>query len=165
MKKTPMTITGAEKLKVELHRLKTSERPRIIQAIAEARAHGDLSENAEYHAAKEQQGFVEGRIAELDMKLATAQVIDPKTVNAGGRVVFGATLRGAPRAKRGDATVANVAGCRQFGVPVIFDLSEAAGMSRAQGPRAKRGDATVANAARRRQRAFRCDDALLEADA
>jgi len=92
MKKTPMTITGAEKLKTELHRLKTRERPRIIQAIAEARAHGDLSENAEYHAAKEQQGFVEGRIAELGMKLATAQVIDPKTVNAGGRVVFGATL-------------------------------------------------------------------------
>jgi transcription elongation factor GreA len=92
MKKTPMTITGAEKLKIELHRLKTMERPRIIQAIAEARAHGDLSENAEYHAAKEQQGFVEGRIAELDLKLATAQVIDPKTVNADGRVVFGATL-------------------------------------------------------------------------
>ena len=93
MKKTPMTVVGAEKLKAELHRLKTVERPRIIQAIAEARSHGDLSENAEYHAAKEQQGFVEGRIAELDMKLATAQVIDPKTVNADGRVVFGATLR------------------------------------------------------------------------
>ena len=92
MKKTPMTVTGAEKLKTELHRLKTVERPRIIQAIAEARSHGDLSENAEYHAAKEQQGFVEGRIAELDIKLATAQVIDPKTVNANGRVVFGATL-------------------------------------------------------------------------
>lgn len=88
-----MTVVGVEKLKAELHRLKTVERPRIIQAIAEARAHGDLSENAEYHAAKEQQGFVEGRIAELDMKLATAQVIDPKTVNADGRVVFGATLR------------------------------------------------------------------------
>ncbi|OGI48334.1 MAG: transcription elongation factor GreA [Candidatus Muproteobacteria bacterium RIFCSPHIGHO2_12_FULL_60_33] len=92
MRKTPMTVTGAEKLKVELHRLKTVERPRIIQAIAEARSHGDLSENAEYHAAKEQQGFVEGRIAELDIKLATAQIIDPKTVNANGRVVFGATL-------------------------------------------------------------------------
>ncbi|MBI5782194.1 MAG: transcription elongation factor GreA, partial [Gammaproteobacteria bacterium] len=92
MKKTPMTVTGAEKLKTELHRLKTVERPRIIQAIAEARSHGDLSENAEYHAAKEQQGFVEGRIAELDIKLATAQIIDPKTVNANGRVVFGATL-------------------------------------------------------------------------
>ncbi|MCR4347395.1 MAG: transcription elongation factor GreA [Sulfuricaulis sp.] len=92
MKKTPMTVTGAEKLKVELHRLKTVERPRIIRAIAEARSHGDLSENAEYHAAKEQQGFVEGRIADLDLKLATAQVIDPLTVNANGRVVFGATL-------------------------------------------------------------------------
>jgi transcription elongation factor GreA len=93
MKKTPMTVVGVEKLKAELHRLKTVERPRIIQAIAEARSHGDLSENAEYHAAKEQQGFVEGRIAELDMKLATAQIIDPTTVNADGRVVFGATLR------------------------------------------------------------------------
>lgn len=93
MKKTPMTVVGAEKLKAELHRLKTMERPRIIQAIAEARSHGDLSENAEYHAAKEQQGFVEGRIAELEMKLATAQIIDPRTVNADGRVVFGATLR------------------------------------------------------------------------
>lgn len=93
MKKTPMTIAGAEQLKVELHRLKTVERPRIIQAIAEARSHGDLSENAEYHAAKEQQGFVEGRIAELDVKLSTAQIIDPKTVNANGRVVFGATLK------------------------------------------------------------------------
>jgi transcription elongation factor GreA len=92
MKKTPMTVVGAEKLKLELQRLKTVERPRIIQAIAEARSHGDLSENAEYHAAKEQQGFVEGRIAELDIKLATAQIIDPKTVNADGRVVFGATL-------------------------------------------------------------------------
>ncbi len=93
MKKTPMTIAGAEQLKVELQRLKTVERPRIIQAIAEARSHGDLSENAEYHAAKEQQGFVEGRIAELDAKLSTAQLIDPKTVNANGRVVFGATLK------------------------------------------------------------------------
>ncbi len=87
-----MTVTGAEKLKAELHRLKTVERPRIIQAIAEARSHGDLSENAEYHAAKEQQGFVEGRIADLDIKLATAQIIDPRTVSANGRVVFGATL-------------------------------------------------------------------------
>ena len=92
MKKTPMTVAGAEQLKVELQRLKTVERPRIIQAIAEARSHGDLSENAEYHAAKEQQGFVEGRIADLDMKLSTAQIIDPTTVNANGRVVFGATL-------------------------------------------------------------------------
>lgn len=92
MKKTPMTVDGAEQLRVELHRLKTVERPRIVQAIADARSHGDLSENAEYHAAKEQQGFVEGRIAELESKIASAQIIDPKTVNANGKVVFGATL-------------------------------------------------------------------------
>jgi transcription elongation factor GreA len=92
VKKTPITVMGAEKLKIELHRLKTVERPRVIQAIAEARAHGDLSENAEYHAAKEQQSFIEGRINELDNKIATAQIIDPRTVNAEGRIVFGATL-------------------------------------------------------------------------
>jgi transcription elongation factor GreA len=92
MKKMPITVAGAEKLKAEIQRLKTVERPRIIHAIADARAHGDLSENAEYHAAKEQQGFVEGRIAELEHRLAAAQVIDPCTVNAHGRVVFGATL-------------------------------------------------------------------------
>lgn len=92
MKKAPITEAGAVKLKSELHRLKTVERPRIIRAIAEARAHGDLSENAEYHAAKEQQSFMEGRIADLEMKLSYAQVIDPKTVNANGRVVFGATV-------------------------------------------------------------------------
>ena len=90
--KVPMTVTGAEKLNTELNRLKTVERPRIIQAIAEARSHGDLSENAEYHAAKEQQSFVEGRIKELEHQLANAQVIDPKTVKANGKVVFGATL-------------------------------------------------------------------------
>jgi transcription elongation factor GreA len=90
--KVPMTVIGSEKLKTELHRLKTVERPRIIQAIAEARAHGDLSENAEYHAAKEQQGFIEGRIRELEHKLSAAQVIDPQTINANGKVVFGATL-------------------------------------------------------------------------
>ena len=92
MSKVPLTVVGAEKLKAELQRLKTVERPRIIQAIAEARAHGDLSENAEYHAAKEQQSFIEGRIAEIEAKLSNAQVIDPKTVNAEGRVVFGATV-------------------------------------------------------------------------
>jgi len=92
MKKTPMTVEGAEKLRHELHRLKTVERPRIIQAIAEARAHGDLSENAEYHAAKEQQSFAEGRIAELELKIGNAQIIDPRTVNANGKIVFGATL-------------------------------------------------------------------------
>jgi transcription elongation factor GreA len=92
MNKVPLTVIGAEKLKAELHRLKTVERPRIIQAIAEARALGDLSENAEYHAAKEQQSFTEGRIAEIEGKLSSAQIIDPKTVNAEGRVVFGATV-------------------------------------------------------------------------
>ena len=93
MNKVPLTVVGAEKLKEELHRLKTVDRPRVIQAIAEARAHGDLSENAEYHAAKEQQSFIEGRIAEVDSKLSNAQIIDPNTVNAEGRVVFGATVQ------------------------------------------------------------------------
>ena len=92
MKKAPITVEGAEKLKAELQKLKSVDRPRIIQAIAEARSHGDLSENAEYHAAKEQQGFIEGRIVELESKMSTAQIIDPKTVNADGKVVFGATL-------------------------------------------------------------------------
>lgn len=92
MTKVPMTVEGARKLEEELNNLKKVERPRIIQAIAEARAHGDLSENAEYHAAKEQQSFVEGRIAEVEAKLSSAQIIDPKTVNAEGRVVFGATV-------------------------------------------------------------------------
>ncbi len=92
MKKMPITAAGAQKLAEELQRLKSVERPRVIQAIAEARSHGDLSENAEYHAAREQQGFIEGRIAELESRLANAQIIDPKTVNAQGRVVFGATV-------------------------------------------------------------------------
>ncbi len=92
MSKVPLTVAGAEKLKAELHRLKTVDRPRIIQAIADARAHGDLSENAEYHAAKEQQSFMEGRIAEIEGKLSNAQIIDPRTVQAEGRVVFGATV-------------------------------------------------------------------------
>jgi len=93
MKKTPITAIGAEKLVAELQRLKSVERPRIIQAIADARAMGDLSENAEYHAAREQQSFTEGRIAELEGRLSNAQVIDPKTVKADGRIVFGATVR------------------------------------------------------------------------
>jgi transcription elongation factor GreA len=88
----PLTRRGAEKLKEELHRLKTVERHAVIQAIAEARAQGDLSENAEYDAAKDKQGFIEGRIQELEGKLATAQVIDPSQLDAGGRVVFGATV-------------------------------------------------------------------------
>ncbi len=88
----PLTLRGAELLKQELHRLKTVERPAVINAIAEARAQGDLSENADYDAAKERQGFIEGRIAELEGKLSNAQVIDPSTVDADGRIVFGATV-------------------------------------------------------------------------
>jgi transcription elongation factor GreA len=88
----PLTRRGAEKLKEELHRLKTVERHAVIQAIAEARAQGDLSENAEYEAAKDKQGFIEGRIKELEGKLAAAQVIDPAGIDAGGTVVFGATV-------------------------------------------------------------------------
>jgi transcription elongation factor GreA len=88
----PLTKRGAEKLKEELHRLKTVERPAVINAIAEARAQGDLSENAEYDAAKDKQGFIEGRILEIEGKLAAAQVIDPSGLDSGGRVVFGATV-------------------------------------------------------------------------
>ena len=88
----PITQRGAEKLKVELHRLKTVDRPWVINAIAEARAQGDLSENAEYEAAKDRQGFIEGRIQEVESKLSMAQIIDPTAVDAGGRVVFGATV-------------------------------------------------------------------------
>ena len=87
-----MTRRGAEKLKAELQRLKSVERHAVIQAIAEARAQGDLSENAEYEAAKDRQGFIEGRIAELETKLSSAQIIDPAELDAGGRVVFGATV-------------------------------------------------------------------------
>ncbi len=94
MDKTPLTQTGADALRTELKRLKSVERPRIVAAIEEARAHGDLKENAEYHAAKEEQGFAEGRIGDIEGKLATAQIIDIAKVGAqaNGRVVFGATL-------------------------------------------------------------------------
>jgi transcription elongation factor GreA len=92
MAKTPITSRGAELLRAELQRLKTVERPAVINAIAEARSHGDLSENAEYDAARERQGFIEGRISEIEAKLANAQVIDPKLVDADGRCVFGATV-------------------------------------------------------------------------
>lgn len=92
MNKIPLTVAGAEKLREELHRLKTVERPSVIAAIAEARSHGDLSENAEYDAAKERQGFVEGRIQEVEGKLSNAQIIDPKLLDADGRCVFGATI-------------------------------------------------------------------------
>jgi transcription elongation factor GreA len=92
MAMVPVTVTGAEKLRAELHQLKTVARPEVIAAIAEARSHGDLSENAEYDAAKERQGFIEGRISELEGKLANLQIIDPRTLDAEGRVVFGATV-------------------------------------------------------------------------
>jgi len=92
MSKIPLTVVGAEKLRQELHNLKTVERPKVIAAIAEARSHGDLSENAEYDAAKERQGFIEGRIVELESKLGSAQIIDPKSLNADGRCVFGSTV-------------------------------------------------------------------------
>ena len=88
----PLTVRGAEKLKDELARLKGVERHAVIQAISEARAQGDLSENAEYEAAKDKQGFIEGRILEIESKLAAAQIIDPKTLNAEGRIVFGSTV-------------------------------------------------------------------------
>jgi len=92
MSKVPLTVSGAEKLRAELHRLKTVERPKVIAAIAEARSHGDLSENAEYDAAKERQGFIEGRIAEMESKLANAHIINPSELDAEGRIVFGATV-------------------------------------------------------------------------
>jgi len=90
--KFPLTIRGAEKLKSELQQLKTVDRPKVIAAIAEARAHGDLKENAEYHAAREQQGFIEGRIKDIEGKLSNAQIIDVTKLNPNGRVVFGATV-------------------------------------------------------------------------
>jgi len=92
MSKVPMTIRGAELLRDELKNLKSVDRPRIIEAISEARAHGDLKENAEYHAAKEQQGFVEGRIKEIEAKLSNIQIIDVTTVDAKGKIVFGSTV-------------------------------------------------------------------------
>lgn len=92
MNKVPLTVIGAERLRAELLQLKTVERPNVIAAIAEARSHGDLSENAEYDAAKERQSFVEGRIAEVESKLSNGQIIDPKLLDADGRCVFGATV-------------------------------------------------------------------------
>jgi transcription elongation factor GreA len=92
MSKIPLTVVGAELLRQELHQLKTVERPSVINAISEARAQGDLSENAEYDAAKERQSFVEGRIVELEGKLGNAQIIDPRTINTDGRCVFGSTV-------------------------------------------------------------------------
>ncbi len=90
--RTPLTATGAERLRKELEQLKSVERPRVINAIAEARAHGDLKENAEYHAAREEQGFIEGRIRELEAALSNSQIIDISKLNAGNKIVFGATV-------------------------------------------------------------------------
>ena len=109
MSREPLTRAGAERLRQELADLKKTARPEIIAAIAEARAHGDLKENAEYHAAREQQGFIEGRIQHLESSLGNAQVIDVRTVNAGGRVVFGATVTVADEAS-GDETTYQVVG-------------------------------------------------------
>jgi transcription elongation factor GreA len=92
MKRSPMTLRGAELLRAELKRLKSADRPRVIKAIAEARSHGDLSENAEYHAAREQQGFIEGRIMEIESRLAAAEIIDIASLPVTGKVVFGATV-------------------------------------------------------------------------
>jgi transcription elongation factor GreA len=93
MRRKPLTLKGSEKLRIELRRLKNEERPRVIQAIAEARAHGDLSENAEYHAAREQQGFIEGRIKEIEHDLSHCEIIDVAHLPRNGRVVFGATVQ------------------------------------------------------------------------
>jgi transcription elongation factor GreA len=92
MSKIPITTAGAERLRAELQELKTVQRPTIVSAIAEARSHGDIAENAEYHAAKERQGFIEGRISELEAKLANVQIINPALLDADGRCVFGATV-------------------------------------------------------------------------
>lgn len=109
MIKTPLTVNGAAQLRAELHRMKTVERPSVISAIAEARSHGDLSENAEYDAAKERQGFVEGRIKELEAKLSTAQIIDPALLDADGRCVFGSTVE-LEDMKTGDAVTYQIVG-------------------------------------------------------
>jgi transcription elongation factor GreA len=93
MKRSPMTLRGAELLRTELRRLKSEDRPRVIKAIAEARSHGDLSENAEYHAAREQQGFIEGRIMEIESRLGVAEIIDIASLPPTGRVVFGSTVQ------------------------------------------------------------------------
>lgn len=109
MNKVPLTKKGAESLRAELHRLKTVDRPRITQAIAEARAHGDLKENAEYHAAREQQSFAEGRIKDIDGKLSNANIIDVANLDAGGKVVFGATVNLADE-DSGDALTYQIVG-------------------------------------------------------
>ena len=102
--RSPITLRGAEQLRVELRKLKAEDRPTVIRAIADARSHGDLSENAEYHAAREQQGFIEGRIKEIEWRLAHAEVIDPAALADSGKVVFGATVDLAPVAGGADVS-------------------------------------------------------------
>lgn len=109
MNKIPITLRGAEQLRTELHRLKTQDRPNVITAIAEARAQGDITENAEYEAARERQGFIEGRIIELESKLANAQVIDPSLLEDDGRVVFGVTVE-VQDTEGGEAVVYQIVG-------------------------------------------------------
>ncbi|MBU2570377.1 MAG: transcription elongation factor GreA [Gammaproteobacteria bacterium] len=109
MNKVPLTVTGAKKLREELDELKSVVRPRIIKAIAEAREHGDLKENAEYHAAREQQSFAEGRIAEIEGKLSNAQIIDVTKLDANGKVVFGATVE-IEELESGDAVTYQIVG-------------------------------------------------------
>lgn len=109
MSKVPLTVIGAEMLRAELKKLKSEDRPRIIKAIAEARAHGDLKENAEYHAAKEQQGFIEGRIKNIDGKLSHAQIIDVTELPVSGRVVFGTTVE-LINENKGEKTVYRIVG-------------------------------------------------------
>eukprot|EP01035_Chromulina_nebulosa_P003714 gene3714-5063_t len=115
----PITKRGAEKLRAELHQLKTVDRPWVINAISEARAQGDLSENAEYEVAKDRQGFIEGRIAEIEGKLSAAQIIDPTAVDAGGKIVFGAT-----RGQDGPLWATTVPGDNEL-VDAFIDAGEA----------------------------------------
>ena len=122
MAQIPMTRNGLEALKGELQRLKSVDRPAIIEAIAEARAQGDLSENAEYESAKEKQGFIEGRIADIEAKISQAEVIDPSSLNAGGRCVFGATIEMEDLDTEqkstyqivGDLTLIHICRCRRY---------------------------------------------------
>ncbi len=117
MNKVPLTLAGAESLRKELEELKTVARPRVVQAIAEARAHGDLKENAEYHAAKEQQSFIEGRINDIDGKLSNAEIIDVTKLNAGGKVVFGATV-GLCNEETGDEVTYQIVGVDEADIKV-----------------------------------------------
>ena len=143
MKRAPMTAQGAERLKGELQTLKTVERPRVIAAIAEARAHGDLKENAEYHAAKEEQGFIEGRIAEIEQTLSSAEIIEPARLKANGKVVFGASVE-----------LVNLASSEEVAYQIVGDLEAdiSAGLISISSPIARaligkeEGDVAVVNA-------------------